>query len=92
MAWKKLSEEIDKRTGIHYVKLHEPESGARHDLVIHIGLDACPHCGVVKQREGVDEYDPKQIVQDHLEALQASHDAMDEYAKRHKVPVKKAVR
>jgi hypothetical protein len=76
MSWKVVREHVDKRLGQHIVHFEERESGAQHRLQIFLGAD-------------LDGLDPKQLIADELKALQAKHDAMDAYAKKHRIAVRK---
>ena len=87
MSWQKKSEHLDKRTGIHHVILHEPESGAEHHVQILVGHGVCHSCGAVHQVAKDGQLDIRARIDSILANLQASHDAMEEHAVKHQVPV-----
>jgi len=76
MSWKVVKEHVDKRLGQHIVHFEERESGAQHRLQIFLHGE-------------IDALDPKKLIADELKALQAKHDAMDAYAKKHRVAVRR---
>jgi len=87
MSWRKAEEFLDKKTGEHCIRLHEPDTDAEHHVVIHVGHDACPHCGHVRPKNNLDELDPKALIADELDALEQSHAQAHSYAQKHSVPV-----
>lgn len=76
MRWAQKSEHLDKRTGMHTFVLHEPESGAEHHVVF------------LKEELLGEGFDPKVRVAEELRAVQESHDALEAYALKHRVPVR----
>lgn len=90
MAWEKKTEHIDKAQGKHYVFLHDPTTGAEHQLIIDIGHGVCPHCGHCKPKDNLEDLDPKAHIRAELEALTESHNNIEAYAKKHNVEIKRA--
>lgn len=85
MAWQKKHEFLDLKTGMHVVRLHEPDSGAEHIIQNNVGHHSCLHCGHVKAQNILDI---QQHIAGEIEALNKSHGDQREYAAKHKVPVR----
>jgi hypothetical protein len=81
------SQHVDKALGRHYVRLHDPDSGAEHHLVIYLGHDACPTCGHVKPKTNTGELDFRAILAEELKNLTVSHAQSEQYAKKHGIPI-----
>lgn len=78
---------IDTRSGFHVVRLRGDADGREHLVQIAIGHRSCPACGSVRASLGA-ELDPKQVVADVIADLEASHQRMLDYAKKHGVTVR----
>lgn len=87
MTWRANKEYLDKRTAQHVVVLEDPESETTHHVVVLVGHASCPTCGHVTDRTPDTEFDPKTRVAEEMALLQASHDAMENYARKHGVQV-----
>lgn len=90
MAWQKKGQDfVDPRTGYHVIPLIEAESGAEHKLQITVGHDSCPHCGTVSPKTNLGEIDTQAIIAGEIASLNMSHGLIQEYAKKHRVAVRK---
>jgi hypothetical protein len=78
---------LDAALGFHVIELRS-EHGHSHLVQIAVGQDACPACGAVHPKDNLGELDPKALVAEVTEQLNASHAAMLEYAAKHRLPVK----
>lgn len=97
MAWKVKDEWIDIAQGKHTVVFHNPEvqvadgaggsMAAEHHLINHIGLDACPHCGVISPKDLVAPEEFKKIKAATLDQLNAAHHLRRQYAEKHGVRI-----
>lgn len=76
MSWQIKHEHVDKRTGQHVIRLHEPNSGAEHLLQIYLTEEAVLN-------------NPKERIAAEIAALEAAHQRFEDYARKHRVPVKR---
>lgn len=108
MAWQIKDEWIDLAQGKHVVVYHNPDilvdagggslTPQEHHLIHHFGVDACPHCGHVKEskdkrlKASVDgdkvkvddpEVDFNQVKLAMLATLHGHHEKMMQYAAKH---------
>ena len=78
---------LDLASGFHVIALKD-ERGHQHIVQIAVGHDSCPACGHITPKDGLDQIDPKALVAQINESLNASHAAMLEYAKKHGLTIK----
>ena len=81
------SEYIDTDAGFHVVELRDGR-GNRHLVQIALRHDTRIACGKVTPNGNLGELDPKAMVAEVVDQLNASHAAMLEYAAKHGVMVK----
>ena len=77
---------LNIESGMHVIELRDGEKV--HLVQISVGHDSCIACGRVHPKTNLGEIDPKAMVAEVNEALNASHAAMLEYAKKHGLSVK----
>lgn len=80
MSWSIKDEYIELAQARHVV-IYANKNGGEHHLYHHFKMDACPHCGTVK--EPGEPIDFHQVKRETLEALNAHHDRVMEYRKLH---------
>jgi hypothetical protein len=91
MSWQVKEQFIDKALSQHYIKLHDPDSGAEHHLIIHIGPDSCPLCGHVTPKTNLGEIEPQALIKVEIENLEKAKAAAKNYALKHgRLPVVRA--
>ena len=92
MAWQKAREHVDEAEGVHVIVLRNEQSlpPAEHQVIIHIGHDACPTCGHAVAKDKVGEIDPKAHVDAVLTELNRAHEAIRAYRTKHRVPGRQA--
>lgn len=76
---------LDTDSGFHVTELRNGKTS--HIVQIPVRHDSCPACGHVMPK-ALDGIDPKAMVAEVIEALNASHAAMHEYAQKHGIPIK----
>lgn len=77
---------LDLDSGFHVIELRDGKK--QHLVQIAVGHDSCPACGAVHPKTELGEIDPKALVAQVNEQLNASHAAMLAYAQKHGIPVK----
>lgn len=77
---------LDLASGFHVIELRDGKK--QHIVQIAIGHDSCPACGAVHPKANLDEIDPKALVAQVNESLNASHTAMLAYARKHGIQVR----
>ena len=78
---------VDGRTGLHVVRLHNSVTDGEHLLHIALGVDYCTHCKRPFPKDELGAVDPAALVADALDMLRRNHDAVMEYAAKHRLPV-----
>jgi hypothetical protein len=81
------AQHLNTASGFHVIELRN-EHGHQHLVQIPIAHDSCPACGHVHPKTGLDEIDPKALVAQVVESLNASHANMLAYAQKHGLKVK----
>lgn len=92
MGWQRKpgGEFIDHEQGMHLVTLHHTEIGLEHKLQVHLAHDVCVGCKRITAKDNLDEIDPMAEVDLAIAELNKSHDAQVAYAKKHRIPVRRA--
>lgn len=95
MAWEIKDEHFDLAESAHRVIfvnrgiVDRHGNPLEHHLTILLGVESCPHCGRIQEKEAVDIAAVKKRVH---EALAAHEAKMLEYPRRHNVRVLKAAK
>lgn len=87
MPYQIHSQHLDLGAGFHIAELRD-EYGNRHLVQLATGHDTCVACGSVHRKEGLEELDPRALINAVLDELNASHDSQKAYAKKHGITVK----
>lgn len=87
MSYSLHQQYLNLDSGFHVLDFRD-EKGRQHLVQIAVGLEGCPACGRVHPKDSLGEIDPKVLAGEVNEAVNTSHAAMLEYAKKHGIPVK----
>lgn len=91
MSWRIKEEHLDAAEGMHRV-IYENDAvrtadgkPQQHHLYIFVGLDACPHCGHVPEKNEHGEVDVKALKAKMHARLNEHHEHMVNHAKKHQL-------
>jgi hypothetical protein len=87
MPYQINSQHLDIASGFHVIHLKN-EHGVEHIVQIAVGHDACPACGAVHPKDNLDALDPKAMIAQVNDSINASTAAMMAYAAKHGLTVK----
>jgi hypothetical protein len=90
MGWQLKEHSLDYQSGRHYAILHDPQTKAEHHLIIYLSHDSCPVCGHVQPKTNTGELDFQTILKEELANLEKAHAQSVAYAKKFRIPAKKA--
>ncbi|MDE2102639.1 MAG: hypothetical protein KGL39_35665 [Patescibacteria group bacterium] len=80
------SQHIDSASGFHVIELRDGQ-GNKHLVQIAIGHDSCPLCGHITQKDNLGTIDPKAMVNEIVESLNRSREAIASYSRKHGLTV-----
>lgn len=81
MAWKIKDQWIDLQQAQHVILFHNPDTGQEHALVNPFKLQACPHCGHVKESQS-QPGDFQKVADKELASLNDHHAQVMRYRER----------
>lgn len=86
MPYQIHSQYLDIESQFHVIELRDGKK--RHLVQIAVGSDSCPACGHLTPKDNLGQIDPKAMVAQINESLDAVRDNMHAYAEKHGIPIK----